>query len=199
MGLRTWDSRLMAYAVVTRSLPTINHMTVDAPPTQPMTYRTLRQLPTNSSNCGVAIKARPQTVVVLPNITAWVKGIWPAEDHCWINRALGAWVAIMEMPKAMRPTMSRAKVGDQPCSTMDAVMPRKHRMTTRRGLYLDSHSFNGMLRTRLPRTTEDPSHPCWDGDKPSSSEMSGSRRPKMKMVVSAVAAPVVKAPRLTHL
>lgn len=102
-------------------------------------------------------------------------------------------------PMPTRPIINTAKTGDHAWTRVKTPIPRKDKLATRHGLYLESHRLVGMARIRLPMSTEDPSHPCSEGERSRSSEMSGSSSPRMKVIARAIATDEVIEPMTTTL
>ena len=67
------------------------------------------------------------------------------------------------------------------------------------GMYRDNHKLEGIEKKRLARSTDDASNPCCEGERSRSSEISGSRRPRIIRTERDVATHELRDPTTTHL
>ena len=114
--------------------------------------------------------------------------------HCWISRARGDWVEVKNRPAPTRPTNRAASTGVQLCKSADPVTPRNSNVTVRQGLNLDVTRLTGMQNIRFAIRTEEPSHPWASGERPNSSDISGSSIPMMKTMLREVPTQEVREP-----
>lgn len=98
----------------------------------------------------------------------------------------------------MRPKSNQAIVGDQPCIRENTPAPIAINMIIRQGRNLDSKVPSGMARNRLASSTDAPNQPCSEGDRPSSSDMSGSNNPMERKIVSWIAPTQVRDPIMSQ-